>query len=144
MSAEADRIWDPEVEMPMCCGEWLKGSGGHKIHSSDCEAEGVWNHPDDMYAYCDAHIPEWEKGLLVRNEKDWPCAACRQTSALSVLTQLMRSLSFAGKVDAAKIGVKKILEIRTHLVKVEHTMDAGCGAQRLAPLRVASVRPVTP
>ncbi len=52
-----------ENEAPTCLGRWLRGSGGHRVHSLDCGREATWWHPLDMHAYCDEHVPpkdrEW-------------------------------------------------------------------------------------
>ncbi len=47
---------------PRCSGEWLSGSGGHRVHGK-CTAVAVWWRSDDMHCYCDAHIVEHDKPL---------------------------------------------------------------------------------
>lgn len=44
-------------ELPMCAGEWLRGSGGHKVYSHDCDKIATWISDDDPWneATCDAH-----------------------------------------------------------------------------------------
>jgi|SRR5271166_1894395 len=46
---------------PKCTGEWLSGSGGHRVHKTDCTNNAEWWHPDDMFAYCAEHIVEHDK-----------------------------------------------------------------------------------
>lgn len=47
-------------EAPKCSGEWIKGSGGHRIHTG-CDRLATWWHPDDTFAYCDKHCPAFDK-----------------------------------------------------------------------------------
>ena len=49
-------------QAPKCAGEWLSGSGGHRVHApGSCSKVSTWWHPDDMFGYCDAHIVEHDK-----------------------------------------------------------------------------------
>jgi hypothetical protein len=50
-----------------CSGNWISGSGGHKEHEP-CEKNATWIHPDDIWAYCDEHIKDFEKKQYVRYE----------------------------------------------------------------------------
>lgn len=50
---------------PMCVGEWIGGSGGHRRHKF-CEHPADWWHPDDWYAYCDAHLKEHDRPHYIR------------------------------------------------------------------------------
>lgn len=52
---------------PSCSGKWISGSGGHRTHEP-CGAAAKWWHPDDMYAYCAAHLHPSDEGRYVR----WP------------------------------------------------------------------------
>lgn len=40
---------------PSCCGEVVGGSGGHRRHIP-CTSLATWWHPEDCFAYCDAHV----------------------------------------------------------------------------------------
>lgn len=70
---EEDYTIDGELFPPYCSGNWIAGSGGHRVHSPrPCHLKATWWHPDDMFAYCDKHVPEvdipqykklWEKTL---------------------------------------------------------------------------------
>lgn len=48
---------DLGLERPACCGEWISGSGGHRVHDGLCHCPADWWHPDDVFAYCDEHLP---------------------------------------------------------------------------------------
>ncbi len=42
-------------QLPHCGGEWISGSGGHRVHYGLCGKVAFWN--DDPYYYCDEHCP---------------------------------------------------------------------------------------
>ena len=52
---------------PTCAGEWVAGSGGHRTHVP-CFWPADWWHLDDPYAYCDAHLNDYDRhsALYVR------------------------------------------------------------------------------
>ncbi len=52
-----------------CSGEWIDGSGGHRIHNP-CNQEATWLTEDDMFAYCDKHIVEHDKPYYTRKIND--------------------------------------------------------------------------
>ncbi len=52
-----------------CCGKWLRGSGGHRIHTP-CGRDATWTHPDDIYAYCDECILESDKPMYLHDTKE--------------------------------------------------------------------------
>ena len=53
------------IERPMCSGEWIRGSGGHRFHAP-CERPADWWHPDDMWSYCDEHLKKHDAKFYVR------------------------------------------------------------------------------
>ena len=48
------------TRLPVCCGEWIDGSGGHRKHSP-CTRPATWMMDGDMFQYCDCHVVEHEK-----------------------------------------------------------------------------------
>lgn len=59
---------------PNCSGEWISGSGGHRTHTP-CKSPATWFSYNSMFAYCDDHIREHEKGFPyireLRKELSW-------------------------------------------------------------------------
>lgn len=57
---------------PTCVGQWLSGSGGHRVHGH-CGRDADWWHPDDVHAYCAEHVPvrDLEAGFYVPVPKEW-------------------------------------------------------------------------
>jgi NADPH-dependent ferric siderophore reductase len=53
------------VERPHCSGEWQDGSGAHRTHAP-CSALADWWHPDDIFAYCEAHVVERERRTYLK------------------------------------------------------------------------------
>lgn len=51
--------------LPTCTGNWIKGSGGHRVHEP-CGKLATFADWDDTYSYCDAHISDHDReiGLL--------------------------------------------------------------------------------
>lgn len=49
-------------ERPMCSGNWISGSGGHREHEP-CDKKATWCRLD-MWSYCDEHIKEHDKTML--------------------------------------------------------------------------------
>jgi len=45
---------------PDCVGEWVSGSGGHRVHGK-CSEKATWFDFDDAFAYCDQHVPESDR-----------------------------------------------------------------------------------
>jgi hypothetical protein len=63
VKAEREELWVACFEdLPTCSGAWIAGSGGHRAHDPPCDNIATWWHPGDMWAYCDQHINEREKG----------------------------------------------------------------------------------
>lgn len=56
--------------LPHCSGEWLSGSGGHAVHSGDCPKLATYWSEDDIFAYCDEHLPP-EDSYLRDHEVMW-------------------------------------------------------------------------
>ena len=40
-----------------CVGEWLSGSGGHRVFGRDCSKPATWLELDGGAAFCDEHMP---------------------------------------------------------------------------------------
>lgn len=45
-----------------CCGEWLNGSGGHRMYSG-CPKEATWRDAlaDDSVHFCDDHVGQLDE-----------------------------------------------------------------------------------
>lgn len=48
------------LEPILCDGEWIAGSGGHRVHSSICENIATWFVPD-LYHYCSEHLNRFDE-----------------------------------------------------------------------------------
>ena len=58
MKKKKKRINMPNVVL--CDGEWIAGSGGHRVHSGMCENVAAWFVPD-LYHYCDDHLNRFDE-----------------------------------------------------------------------------------
>lgn len=56
-----------EYIQPVCHGEILEGSGGHRIHGK-CNENATWYHPNDAFSYCSKHVLEQDKKFY---REDW-------------------------------------------------------------------------
>lgn len=102
-----------------CCGKWVGGSGGHRVHEP-CDRDGTWWHPDDSYAYCDVHVPpqDVERGDYVRFVV--VCAGCLLTKCVCAETPGEWISDNAIPIMQERDALREVAEAADEMLRATH------------------------